>query len=630
MDVPVLYVHGIGNKIASAPLKRRWDRALFGSDLGTRSRMAYWADLRYPAPLQESTSSGDVEEVFAAPATTDGRPGWSPPEDAEAFLAATLAGLAGATGVTEAGGAATTDPRLTAWGRRMAYTADALAADEPMLPASPTEAFPAPRPIRQAVFRALVERTLQDVHAYFFGGQGRAIRARVQEALQDLDGPVVVIGHSLGSVVAYDVLRAWRGSRLDVPLLVTLGSPLGITEIQDVVVQPLEVPRVVDHWVNACDTRDLVALDETVRDEYRPAGRVRDYIVRNDSENHHGAGEYLRAAVVQQVVHAAVDGAHRRRGGPRGPEGGRRLDEQDLHAAVTNLVPDEDGGVAELLAPGTRGRVGAAPTTPDGREAVPRPEGPGTTEVTAPDVVLPDIGAASYLGLAEPGTPLETVHGLDDRVQVDDTARYPWSAHASLLITARDGSQWIGTGWFVSPRTLVTAGHCVFITNSPVAARNGWVLSIQVMPGRNGTHLPFGAATATRFWTVRGWAQHGDENFDYGAVVVPTPLGDTVGTLGFAVRSDDELLGGLVNVSGYPGDQPPGTLWYDSRTVATTAPSKVHYDLDTAGGQSGGPVYVVEGDDRVAVAIHAYGGPTTNSGTRISRRVFDNLVDWEE
>ena len=45
---------------------------------------------------------------------------------------------------------------------------------------------------------------------------------------------------------------------------------------------------------------------------------------------------------------------------------------------------------------------------------------------------------------------------------------YPWRVHASLLITAADGSNWIGTGWFVSPRVLVTAGHCVFIKGSGV------------------------------------------------------------------------------------------------------------------------------------------------------------------
>src|SRR6188472_4549105 len=46
-----VYVHGAGNKVAEEPLRRQWDRALFGSAQSS-SRMAYWADLRYPAPLR--------------------------------------------------------------------------------------------------------------------------------------------------------------------------------------------------------------------------------------------------------------------------------------------------------------------------------------------------------------------------------------------------------------------------------------------------------------------------------------------------------------------------------------------------------------------------------------------------
>src|SRR5918911_1114934 len=78
---------------------------------------------------------------------------------------------------------------------------------------------------------------------------------------------------------------------------------------------------------------------------------------------------------------------------------------------------------------------------------------------------LLDIAVASF------GTPpalAETVHGPDDRVQIQNTAAYPWRVHASLHIIARDNSAWIGTGWFIGPSTPVTAGHVVHIKNSGV------------------------------------------------------------------------------------------------------------------------------------------------------------------
>ncbi|MGQ4440669.1 hypothetical protein ACN6LI_005891, partial [Streptomyces violaceoruber] len=118
-------------------------------------------------------------------------------------------------------------------------------------------------------------------------------------ALAEIDEPTVVVGHSLGSVIAYDVLRE---QERDVPLFVTIGSPLAVTEIQDQLAKPLEVPAGVAAWHNASDARDLVALDHTVRPEYAPTELTTDFLVINDSPNHHGAREYLQAAPVQDPI----------------------------------------------------------------------------------------------------------------------------------------------------------------------------------------------------------------------------------------------------------------------------------------------------------------------------------------
>ena len=239
---------------------------------------------------------------------------------------------------------------------------------------------------------------------------------------------------------------------------------------------------------------------------------------------------------------------------------------------------------------------------------------------------LRDIAEASF----GPPPPMEeTVHGPDDRVQITNTAIYPWRAHASLLITARDNSMWIGTGWFIGPHTLMTAGHVVFIKNSGVPGRDGWVRSIQVMPGRNGSSLPYGSVTSSNFRSVTGWTTSGDENYDYGAIITPTELGNTVGWFGFGVYSDSDLLSAVGNISGYPGDKPAGTQWYDSRRIASVNSRKVFYDIDTAGGQSGSAVYRIISGGRYGIAVHAYGGATTNSGTRIVTPVYNNMAAWK-
>ncbi len=307
------------------------------------------------------------------------------------------------------------------------------------------------------------------------------------------------------------------------------------------------------------------------------------------------------------------------------------------HTSVSNLGEESGDAVGKpVSAPPSEGKDGdAKPARADGTETL---EGHRYSvnkfaeTVQAAQFVPPldrglrDIGEASF---GTPPSRQETVHGPDDRIQINNTNVYPWRVHCSLLITAADNSTWIGTAWFIGPHTLMTAGHVVHIKNSGVPGRDGWVKRIQVMPGRNGNTLPYGSVTSSNFRSVTGWTNSGDENYDYGAIILPTDLGNTTGWLGFGVYSDADLVASTGNISGYPGDKPAGTQWYDSRKIASVNSRKVYYDIDTAGGQSGSAVYRIVNGARYAVAIHAYGGATTNSGTRIVQAVYNNMVAWK-
>lgn len=303
------------------------------------------------------------------------------------------------------------------------------------------------------------------------------------------------------------------------------------------------------------------------------------------------------------------------------------------HTPVSNAPEENDFPEVqrtESHPPSQRADSTATPARDNGTENVSGHRGLEAASilvVTAPDTsALSDIGEASF---GPPLPLLETVHGPDDRIQITNTNVYPWRVHASLLITAADDSMWIGTGWFIGPHTLMTAGHVVFIKNSGVPGRDGWVKRIVVMPGRNGSSLPYGSVTSSNFHSVGGWTNNGDENYDYGSIIIPNDLGNTVGWFGFGVYPDAELLASVGNISGYPGDKPTGTQWYDSRKIASVNTRKVYYDIDTAGGQSGSAVYRIISGDRYGIAIHAYGGATTNSGTRIIKPVYDNMVAWK-
>jgi hypothetical protein len=130
--------------------------------------------------------------------------------------------------------------------------------------------------------------------------------------LDAVDGPVVVVSHSLGTMIAYDVLSEPRFAARGVPLLVTLGAPLGYTEIQDVIARPLRIPVPVQLWANFADPLDVVTLDTTLADDFSGGSRIIDTQVDNLSSNNHDSGGYLRTPQVHSRMATAIsDGVKR-------------------------------------------------------------------------------------------------------------------------------------------------------------------------------------------------------------------------------------------------------------------------------------------------------------------------------
>jgi hypothetical protein len=111
----------------------------------------------------------------------------------------------------------------------------------------------------------------------------------------------VVIGHSLGSVVAYEYLCLNQPG--SVKLLVTVGSPLGIPNVVFDRLTPAPVvgagawPGRVAGWVNVADQDDVVALRKDLAPLFPgtlPGMRVIDRLVDNGDEPH-AIDRYLSA-----------------------------------------------------------------------------------------------------------------------------------------------------------------------------------------------------------------------------------------------------------------------------------------------------------------------------------------------
>lgn len=111
-----------------------------------------------------------------------------------------------------------------------------------------------------------------------------------------------VIGHSLGSVVAYEYLC--QDQLGPVELLITVGSPLGIPNVVFDRLTPAPVagagawPRRVAGWVNVADRDDIVALRKDLAPLFPstlPGMQVIDRLVDNGDEPH-AIDRYLSAA----------------------------------------------------------------------------------------------------------------------------------------------------------------------------------------------------------------------------------------------------------------------------------------------------------------------------------------------
>lgn len=150
----------------------------------------------------------------------------------------------------------------------------------------------------------LFVRAMREVRFYLYEPDLAArVRSLIAEAFSE-DTPVVV-GHSLGSVIVYDLLR--RGEvaperASGVRTLVTCGSPLGIPSVRRglnlVDGAPLKVPGDIV-WVNVFDPADFVTGGGGLGGV---SPEIADVEVSNGIGDPHGVLRYLRTDPVARAI----------------------------------------------------------------------------------------------------------------------------------------------------------------------------------------------------------------------------------------------------------------------------------------------------------------------------------------
>jgi pimeloyl-ACP methyl ester carboxylesterase len=116
----------------------------------------------------------------------------------------------------------------------------------------------------------------------------------------------VLIGHSLGSIVAWETLCA--NPTLKIHTFLTLGSPLGVPALLSRLCPPVDRlpgawPGGVTRWVNIADDRDVVALQKGLAEVY--GSNVEDFLIENGATMH-SVSPYLTSVEAGEAIKTAV------------------------------------------------------------------------------------------------------------------------------------------------------------------------------------------------------------------------------------------------------------------------------------------------------------------------------------
>lgn len=138
----------------------------------------------------------------------------------------------------------------------------------------------------------------------------KALAAKIDKTVADAifgdrSDPVLIIAHSLGTVVSYRVLADQMTSGRNVELFLTLGSPLSVRMFKSILPVRGSVPTPpIKRWLNSRHAEDFVTLGRSITRTSIGFSGVEDSTeILNDTDDKHSVVHYLSSPGIAKAIH---------------------------------------------------------------------------------------------------------------------------------------------------------------------------------------------------------------------------------------------------------------------------------------------------------------------------------------